>query len=110
MVLSPVCQGHLMMILLVFRRIATECIQLSLDCPKNPTRWRLQIFFMHLLLSFVHHHLSKLVTFSLNLLKKFLTTLERLPVTPSCMLPIERFNRNHRNQCRYKPHITVSFI
>jgi hypothetical protein len=74
-VLSPVCQGHLVMILSVFRRIAVGCIQLSLDCPKNPTRWHLQIFFTHLLLSFVHHHLPKLVTFSSNLLKKFLATL-----------------------------------
>jgi hypothetical protein len=94
----------------MFETLDAGRIQLSLDCPKNPTEWHLEIFFTHLLLSFVHHHLSKLVTFSSNLLKKFLMTLKRLPVTPSCMLPIERFNRNHRNQYRYKPHITVSFI
>jgi hypothetical protein len=94
----------------MFETLDAGRIQLSLDCPKNPTEWHLGIFFTHLLLSFVHHHLSKLVTFSSNLLKKFLMTLKRLTVTPSCMLPIERFNRNHRNQYRYKPHITVSFI
>jgi hypothetical protein len=79
-----------------------------LSQESNPVT--LSNIFTHLLLSFVHHYLPKLITFSLNVLKKFLTTLECLLVTHSCMLSIERFNRNHRNQCRYKPHITVSFI
>jgi hypothetical protein len=35
------------MILQVFQRITARriLIQLSLDCPNNPTRWHLQIFF-----------------------------------------------------------------
>jgi hypothetical protein len=46
MVLPLVCQGHLMTILQVFQCIAVGRIQiqLSLDCPKNPTRWSFNYF------------------------------------------------------------------
>jgi hypothetical protein len=34
------------------------------------------------------------------LIKKFFVTLKHLPVAPSCMLSIERFNTNNHNQCQ----------
>jgi hypothetical protein len=97
MVLSPIRQGLIVLIVQVVQSsIMLKQIQLSLNCPKNSTRWHLQMFLTHMLLSFIHHPLPKLISFSSNLIKKFLVTLERLLVTPSCMLSIERFNRNRR--------------
>jgi hypothetical protein len=79
--------------------IVLKQIQLSLNCPKNLTRLHLQMFFTHLLLYFIHHPLAKFISFSLNLIKKFLATLKHLPIAASCMLSIERFNTNNHNQC-----------
>jgi hypothetical protein len=77
--------------------IVLNQIQLSLNYPQSSTRWHLQIFFTHQLLSFMHHPLVKLISFSSNLIKKFLVTIENLPVAPSCMLSIKTFNANNHN-------------
>jgi hypothetical protein len=74
---------------------------------------QLQIFFMHMLLSFLNHPLVKFISFSSNLIKKFLVTLERLPVAPSCILSIERFNKiiiNNANRNHILQMINYSFV
>jgi hypothetical protein len=117
MVLSPIRQGLIVLIVQVIHSsIVLKQIQLSLNYPNNSTQWHLQMFLTYLLLSFIYHHLLKLISFSSNLIKKFFMILEHLPVEPSCMLTIERFNRNHHNQSMsiettyYKWVIIVSLI
>jgi hypothetical protein len=89
MVLSPVGLGGIMLTVEVIQRfIATkhEQIKLYLNCPKNQTRWLLQMFFTHLLLPFIHHPFAELISSFSNLLKKFITALECVSITCSCML------------------------
>jgi hypothetical protein len=82
-----------------------DLTNLTLNCGKNPSRRLLQIFVMNLLLFFITHSLAKLISFSSNVIKKFLMAFECLPIAPSCMLL--RFNTKNHHQWR-RPHIQMT--
>jgi hypothetical protein len=79
---------------------------LSLNCANNPT-WRvLQMFFTHLLLSFIHHPLTEIISFfwtwSRNSSRP--SNVSRSHLLVCCR---ERFNTNHHNQWR-QPYIQMT--
>jgi hypothetical protein len=64
---SSMPEPYVLIVQVIQRSIVLKQIQLSLNCPKNPTWWHLQMFLTHLLLSFIHHPLPELISFSSNL-------------------------------------------